>query len=107
MTDQSQEDKDNNARFEEIIKGTNETIRAEATRLMDIHHESIQHSRTVIESLVGFNDRYQDIIRSIVEAHAIAAKDIADLYGDMIVAELGGIVEIDIDDEDVDEDESE
>lgn len=75
--------------FEEILKAANATIRGEATALMDMNHESIKHMREMNNSLRDFKDRYCDIIDNIILAHAGAAKELAELYGDLIMAEQG------------------
>lgn len=92
-------------RFEEIMAKANDKIRAESSALMDVHHESIQHSRRIVQELRDFQARYEDIMTNIVIAHSIAAKEIADLYGDVIVAELGGVEEM-FTEEEEDNDES-
>lgn len=79
--------------FDEIVKETNILIRAETTKIMDIHHETIQHSRRVVHELREFQARYEDAIDTMIYAHADAAKRTADLYGDALVGELGGVVE--------------
>ena len=99
-------EEENVKRFEEIMEKANTKLQAESTRLMDAHHEAIQHSRKVILELRGLQARYEDIIDNIVIAHSIAAKEFADLYGDVIVAELGGVEEIDGQEFEEDDDES-
>lgn len=79
--------------FNEIVQTTNFLIREETTKIMDIHHETIQHSRRVVHELREFQARYEDAIDLMIMAHADAAKRTADLYGDAIVGELGGVVE--------------
>lgn len=77
----------------------NDKISVESTRLMDIHHETIQHSREAIRELRAYMNRYEECIHNIIVAHSIAAKEIADLYSDVIVGELG-IEEVEVEDED-------
>lgn len=84
-----EENDENEKRFNEIMARTNSRIREETARLMDAHHDSIQHSRYVIQALRDFESRYEDIISNVIIAHSIAAKEIADLYGDVLAGELG------------------
>lgn len=77
------------ARFQEILGDANGTIQSAVTELMDANHETIQHSRRVIQELRSFANRYDEIVENLIMAHAIAAKEISDLYGDMLLKEHG------------------
>lgn len=76
-------------RFQEIFGTANGTIQSAVTELMDANHETIQHSRRVIQELRSFANRYDEIVENLIMAHAIAAKEISDLYGDMLLKENG------------------
>lgn len=78
-----------NEMMSQAMSKANEKISIESTRLMDIHHETIQHSRDAIRELRMYMARYEECIYNIITAHSIAAKEIADLYGDVIAGELG------------------
>lgn len=83
------EDEENEKKFNEIIDKANAKLSESSTRLMDIHHDSIQFLRETIRVLRTFNERYDEIIENIIIAHSIAAKEVADLYGDVLAGELG------------------
>lgn len=85
----------------QTLSDANAKINEETTRLMDIQHETIQHSRNAIRELRGYAIRFEESIMNVIIAHAMAAKEMADLYGDVIAGELG------IEDFDESEDEEE
>lgn len=99
------EGKDPFEQFNEMMSAAmskaNDKISVESTRLMDIHHETIQHSREAIRELRTYMNRYEECIHNIIVAHSIAAKEIADLYSDVIVGELG-IEEVEVEEDEDD-----
>lgn len=88
-----------NEMMAQYLAKANDKIAFESSKLMDIHHETIQHSREAIRELRTFMARYEECISNIIIAHSIAAKEVADLYGDVIAGELG-IEEVQEEDED-------
>lgn len=79
--------------FQEILDQINPQIRGASNALMESNHKTIMHSRRVVQQLRAFQDRYSDIIDDLIVAHIQAAKQISELYGDMILAE-NGMVEV-------------
>lgn len=71
--------------------------------LMDINHEMIQFSRESTQALLRFTRRFAEISETMFNAHAIGAKMMADLTGDMILDEYG-LEKISDEEDDEDED---
>lgn len=72
-------------------------------KILDGNHELMQYSREAIYKLDELRTRMNEIYDDIMEAHAVGAKMIADLSGDMIMNEMG-LEKLTHDDPDEDED---
>lgn len=86
MSDSEQDPK---AEFNKIVDHAAQAVYAASTGLMDIQHETIQNSRAIIRELRQIQGRFNECIENIIIAHAIGAREMAELYGDVISAELG------------------
>lgn len=88
-------------KIQAILNDLGEQLPVQHTELMDFHHESIKQLRKVIVKLETFRERYNDQIDEIILRHTIAARSIAEIYGDLILAEQG----LEASDEEDEEDE--
>lgn len=79
---------ENQSEFESFSE-IDEYIAARQGELMDINHEMMQFSRNSIMEIQGYVRRFQDVANQLYEAHAIGAKMMSDLTGDMIMDEMG------------------
>lgn len=89
MADELETPDENEAKMKEILAHADAQINTKHTELMDYHHEAMQRLRAVKLELYAFKDRHDDIVDQIILIHTVAAKKIADLYGDIILAEEG------------------
>lgn len=85
------------------IDDVDEFIVDQQGELMDINSEMIQYSRRAVRALENFTSRFNDIVNSIKEAHAIGAMMMSDLTTDMIMNEFG--IESATEEEEEEEDE--
>lgn len=92
--------------FKEILEKANIKLSEHTDELMDLNHGSIQGIRNAVFMLRDFANRYEAIIDRLMLVLSIAAKDIADLYGDQILAENGVPADIFEEQEEVEEEDT-
>lgn len=88
----------------ESFADVDDFVAARTGELMDINFEMMQFSREGVRQTQAYVRRFTAVAEDIFEAHAIGAKMVSDLMGDMIMDEYGiektEVIDMDTEDED-------